>query len=132
MIRKMTVEDIAKILKLEDDVFETVFHCTIGEWVQFLARNVENDNFLMLGVFSEDVLAGYIVCSSSVFPPVSYHVGILYYVGTGEDNAAKVLPEIKKFAQGKNANSIRFITRKPEAFSKYGFIITASLMEMAV
>jgi hypothetical protein len=61
MIKKLEAEDIVKILSLKDDDFSILFTCEVGEWVQFLMQNVENENFFMMGYFKDEKLIGYLI-----------------------------------------------------------------------
>lgn len=78
MVRKMEVEDIAKIAFIEDHL-ETHLTCSKGEWVQWLIQNVDNPSMLIIGDFSDTgEIKGYMVLVNNVVPPVFNFVASLF------------------------------------------------------
>ena len=129
----MEVEDIAKILKFDDPVFEDTFPCAVGDWVQFLMQHVDNPKLLLLGIFEDDGdFIGYVVAYNSVLLPISRHITILYYTGNGFQDADEGIEIIKDFATEANAESIRFQTKKPDEFEKYGFTSYGTMMGLEI
>lgn len=78
MVRKMEVEDIAKIAFIEDHL-ETHLTCEKGEWVQWLIQNVNNPSMLIIGDFTPDnEINGYMVLVNNVVPPVFNFIASLF------------------------------------------------------
>ncbi len=132
MIKKLNIEDITKILKIDDPDFEKFFPCEIGEWVQFLIKNADNPNVFIWGSFSENgMLNGYVVASSSD-SILSKKVFVLYLKTMGYENNKEVLGIMKEWGKEKKLRTIEFITVQPEVLAKYGFSKKAAMMGMEI
>lgn len=69
MIKKFEVEDIAKILTLEDTLANH-FPCSRGEWVQWLISQADNPKINVIGDIVDNQIVGYMVLVNNVMPPV--------------------------------------------------------------
>ena len=118
MIKKLKAEDIVKILKLNDPDFSNLFQCEIGEWVQFLMQNVENENFFMMGY-----LIAYFVPL-----PICKGVSALYSKTAGLTANKKSLDELKKWSKERGAISIDIITNNVKGHGIYGLKKKATMM----
>jgi hypothetical protein len=132
LIKKLKVEDIIKISKLDDDNFADLFTCEIGEWVQFLVQNVDNSNLFMVGVFEDDKLIGYLIAINAIMPPINNGISALYSKTAGLKNNKKALAEMIKWAKDKGATSIDLITNNVVGHAVYGFKKKATLMMMEI
>lgn len=132
MIKKLEVEDIAKILTLEDDKFTELFICEVGEWVQFLMQHVNNPNFFMIGAFENNQLLGYMIAVNTVIPPVVNGISAWYSKTAGIKNNKKELDEMIKWAKEKGAVSIDLITNNVIGHAAYGFRKKATLMTLKI
>lgn len=128
MIKKLEVEDIVKILTLEDDKFEELFSCETGEWVQFLIQNINNPNFFMIGAIEDDRLIGYMVAINAVILPICNGISALYSKTAGMENNKEELAEMIKWAKEKGATSIDLITNNVIGHAAYGFKKKATVM----
>ena len=77
MIKKLKVEDIAKILHLDDNVTD-YFPCEKGEWVQWLVEKAEDPRVLVLGNIEDNKITGYFVALSNIIPPVFDYVSVIF------------------------------------------------------
>jgi len=127
MIRIMEVEDIVKILKLNDPNFSTLFSCSVGEWVQFLIQHAEDDNFFMVGTVKDEILEGYLI-AYFVELPISKGVSVLYSKTAGKENNTKALLKLKEWANERKAKSIDIVTNNPIGHTVYGFKKSATVM----
>lgn len=127
----LEAEDIVQILKLDDPDFTTLFDCEIGEWVQFLIQNVDNENFFMMGNFKDNKLTGYLI-AYFVPLPICKGVSALYSKTAGLRANKLILDELKKWSIEKGAVSIRLITDNVNGHSVYGFKKKSTLMEMVL
>lgn len=130
MIKKPTVEDITKILILEDDKLTKVFPCEIGEWVQFLIQNVDNPNFFMRVAIEENKLIGYLVAFNAIAKPISNCVSVLYSKTAGTEINRVVLEELIRWSKDKGAASIDFVTDNVVGHTVYGFKKKTTMMTM--
>lgn len=128
--KKMEVEDIVKILKLDDPKLTQVFPCEKGEWVQWLIQNVDNPGFFIRGVFEEDKLIGYLVAINAFVPPINKAITVLYSKTAGMEANHAILDELIGWSKEKGAASIDFITDNPIGHSVYGFKKKATMMTM--
>ena len=129
MIKKLEVEDIAKILHLNDNVTD-YFPCDKGEWVQWLIQNVDNPDLFIMGVVEDGEVTGYIVAINSVKPPLDDSVYVLYAWSAGFEMNKKILKNLIDWSKEKNARSIDFVTEDVVAHTAYGFKKKATLMTM--
>jgi len=127
MIRKMEVEDIAKIMYLPDPDFDKLFKCTLGEWVQFLVQNAGNEHFFIWGVFDGDVLTGYVV-ACFIPLPICKGVSVLYLKTAGLESNKEVLGKMTNWGREKGAASIDIITNNVIGYQVYGFKKSATVM----
>jgi len=130
MIRKMEVEDIAKILVTKDDDFKNLFDCSVGEWVQFLVQNAGNDRFLMIGNTQDDKIDGYLIAINSRSFPGDPFVTVIYSKTAGLEINKESLGILKAWAKEEGAKEIRFITNNEKGHQVYGFKRKAILMSM--
>ena len=130
MIKKLEVEDIAKIMYLEDDKLTEVFPCELGEWVQFLIQNADNPNIFMLGEKDGGELIGYFVAINAIALPVNNSVSVLYSKTAGKEINKAFLDALIDWSKEKGATSIDFITNNVVGCSVYGFRKKAVLMAM--
>jgi hypothetical protein len=78
MVRKMEVEDIAKIAFIEDHL-ETHLTCEKGEWVQFLISQVDNPKLHIIGdIDDKGIIKGYMVIVDNIMPPIFDSVVVLF------------------------------------------------------
>lgn len=77
MIKKLEVEDIAKIMHLDDNVTD-FFPCEKGEWVQWLIQNVDNPRIFIIGNIEDNQIIGYFVALNNLMPPVFDYISVIY------------------------------------------------------
>jgi len=78
MVRKLEVEDIAKILVIADHL-EDHLTCTRGEWIQFLISQVDNPKMHIIGDVDENGdIRGYMVLVNNILPPIFDSVVVLF------------------------------------------------------
>ena len=130
MIKKLEVEDIAKIMYLDDDKLTEAFPCELGEWVQFLIQNVDNPNIFMLGEKEGDELIGYLIAINAIAPPVNNSVSILYSKTAGKEINKAFLAALIDWSKEKGGSSIDLLTNNVVGCSIYGFRKKATLMTM--
>lgn len=130
--RKLDVEDIAKILNLDDPKLTEVFPCEKGEWVQWLIQHIDNPGFFIRGVFEKDKLIGYLVAVNAFVPPINKAITVLYSKTAGMEANHAVLDELIEWSKEKGAISIDFITDNPIGHSVYGFKKKATMMTMEI
>ena len=130
MVRKSEVEDLVKILTLDDDKLTEVFPCEASEWVQFLVQNVDNPNFFMTSVLENDKLIGYLIAVNSIALPISNCVIALYSKTAGLESNKKELEMLIEWSKEKGAASIDFVTNNVVGHAIYGFKKKAALMTM--
>ncbi len=127
MIKKLDVNDIAKIMYLDDPDFSTLFDCEIGEWVQFLIQNSDNENFFMMGSFKDNKMVGYLI-AYFVPLPICKGVSALYSKTAGLTANKTILDELKKWSKENGAVSIDIITNNVKGHGIYGFKQKATMM----
>jgi hypothetical protein len=132
MIKKLEVEDIVKILKLDDETLTKVFPCEVGEWVQFLIQHVDNPNSFMMGEMDGDKLTGYYIAINAIAPPINFSVSVLYSKTAGKETNKIFLDALIDWAKEKGADSIDFITNNVVGCAVYGFKKKAALMSMKI
>jgi len=130
MIKKLEVEDIAKIMYLKDEELTQGFPCEVGEWVQFLIQHVDNPNIFMMGEKEGDELIGYFVAINAIAPPLNNSVSVLYSKTAGKEINKAFLDALIDWSKEKGATSIDFITNNVVGCSVYGFRKKATLMKM--
>ena len=107
MIRKFDVDDIVKILKVDDEI-EKHFPCDKGQWNQWLMSEADNPNFLIAGEVDGDIKS-YIVVRNGVEPPVSYSVSIGMFYSSGDfDKNIELRDFVNDWARGKGAREVLF------------------------
>ncbi len=124
MIRKLEVEDIVKMMKLDGLNIEKFFPCEKGEFIQWLVSQSENSNIFIYGNIEVDGrLNGFMVAANGAFKPISDVVSILYFK-TSDDFEVneKIKFELNNWAKEKGAKRITFICQDIEVFRKYGAI----------
>lgn len=131
MIKKLEVEDIAKIIFLKDEIFDELFPCSVGEWVQFLIQNVDNPNLFIIGSIEDGTLTGYCV-SYYVKLPISKSASTLYSKTAGKEINKKALVMMIKWAKEMGADAIDIITNNPVGHSVYGFKKKATVMTLKI
>jgi len=131
MIKKLEVEDIAKLLKIDDDVTD-YFPCDRGEWVQFLISQSRNPDMFIIGAIEKDSPVGYMVAVNNVKPPLSDCVSVLFSKTAGTEENNKALGMLIEWAKEKGAKSIQFVTDDVVGHSVYGFKKRATLMSMEI
>lgn len=132
MIKRLDVDDIAKIMRLEDPDFLESFPCDLGEWVQYLIKMVDNPNFYICGSVENGELLGYVVAVNAVLPPVSKFVNIAYYKSPGYKEGLEILEDLEKWAAHIGAEEIIFSSKKVGVFEKYGFTTKAFVMSKGI
>jgi len=108
MIKKMEVEDIAQILKMDDPI-EQVFPCDKGEWIQWLMQYVDNPEVYMIGNVEEKLLS-YAVAVNMVTPPLSNTVTIIFMSELNRE----FIDAIKIWGKEKGAKSIILQSKNKE------------------
>jgi len=127
MIKFLEIEDITKILYLNDPDFERLFDCEVGEWVQFLSQHVDDENFFIMGEVIDTDLIGYLI-AYFVPLPICKGVSALYSKTMGLKSNKIILEKLKKWGKVKGAASIDIITHNPVGHSVYGFKKKATMM----
>ena len=130
MIKKLEVEEIAKIMQLDDEKLTQGFPCEVGEWVQFLVQHVDNPNIFMMGEIEDDKLIGYFVAINAIAPPLNNSVSVLYSKTAGKEINKAFLDTLIDWSKEKGATSIDFLTNNVVGCSVYGFRKKATLMTM--
>ena len=130
MIKKLEVEEIAKIMQLDDEKLTQGFPCEVGEWVQFLVQHVDNPNIFMMGEIEDDKLIGYFVAINAIAPPLNNSVSVLYSKTAGKEINKAFLDALIDWSKEKGATSIDFLTNNVVGCSVYGFRKKATLMTM--
>ena len=122
MVRKLEVEDIVKILKLDDLDIEEFFPCEKGEFVQWLISQADNPHiFIWGGVDDINDLSGLIVVMNGVFKPISDVVSILYFKPSDDVEVNKELVyQLNIWAKEKKASKVIFNCKNIEIFHEYG------------
>ena len=119
-IKKLEVEEIAGILKLDDKVTES-FSCDKGEWVQWLISNVENPRVLIIGNVIDGEIKSYLVALDNVMLPLSVQVHVLFFYSGGDIDAnIKIFDMLNEWAREKGAKTIRGVCQNIKVFEKYG------------
>ena len=109
MIKKLTVQEIARMSRLDDNV-ESFFPCDKGEWIQFLIKNVEHPNLFIWGDVVGNTIKAYAVAINSVQPPLSNSVTLLmHYSNNAFDSTMALKEELNKWAKEKGAKRVLFI-----------------------
>lgn len=131
MIKKLKVEDIVKILQVDDKI-EDYFPCDKGEWVQWLIQRVDDPSLLILGNIIDDILCGYIIAANEVHPPLSNCIYVLFAHTAGKKINKEALNLLIDWAKEKKAKSIDFTTNHKNAvgLTVYGFKKKYSVMSM--
>lgn len=106
MIKKLEVDDIAKILSLDDPI-EQIFPCDKGEWVQWLMQNIENPEILIIGRVSSDELDFYAVAVNYVLKPLSDSIGVILFSKGAETNS-HIREQIIEWGKKKGAKKVIF------------------------
>lgn len=102
MIRELTAEDIAQILRMDDPIGE-VFPCDRGEWVQWLNQYVDNPDVHIIGISDENMLISYAVAVSMIAPPLSNAISIIFM---SEPLDMRYHEEIKDWARQRGADAV--------------------------
>lgn len=120
MIKKLDVEEIAGIMRLDDGVTES-FPCDRGEWVQWLISNVENPRVLIVGNIIDGEINSYLVAVDSVRLPLSVQVHILFFYSRRDIDAnIKIFDMLNDWARERGALKVRGICQDIKVFEKYG------------
>jgi hypothetical protein len=101
MIEKLTTNDIAQILTMDDPIDE-VFPCDKGEWVQWLNQYIENPEIYIIGKSDNGRLISYAVAVSMVAPPLSNTVAIIFM----SELEKEFIENIKLWGKEKGAKNI--------------------------
>ena len=120
MIKKLDVEDIAGIMRLDDGITES-FPCERGEWVQWLISNIENPRVLIVGNIIDGEIKSYLVAVDGVRPPLSVQVHILFFYSRRDIDAnIKIFDMLNDWARERGALKVRGICQNIKVFEKYG------------
>jgi len=101
MIKKLTTNDIAQILTMDDPIDE-VFPCDKGEWVQWLNQYIDNPELYMIGQSDNGRLISYAVAVSTIAPPLSNTVVIIFMSELDKE----FIEKIKIWANEKGAKKV--------------------------
>lgn len=122
MICKFEVEDIARIMNVEDDI-ERFFPCDKGEWVQWLMGQVENPNIFIAGDVGDEIKS-YIVACNAVMPPVSNSICIVMFYSSGDiESNMELVKLLNKWSREKGAREVVFTVDDEKilrCYHKYG------------
>jgi len=113
MIRKFKVEDITRIMQMDDHV-EDSFPCDKGQWVQWLISIVNDPRYLVIGTDKS-----YLVAVDAVMPPVSNSVNIIFCFSK-DGSVAKMKDAVSEWAIKQGAKRVYFITSDISVFKQYG------------
>ena len=119
-IKQLNVEEIARIMQLEDNIEES-FPCEKGEWVQWLIDNIDNPRILIIGNVIDNEIKSYLIALDSVVPPLSIQVNILFFYSRAdmEQNMA-IINMLKDWTKKRGALKIRGICQNIRVYEKYG------------
>ena len=119
-IKQLNVEEIARIMQLEDNIEES-FPCEKGEWVQWLISNVDNPRVLIIGNIIDGEIKCYLVAMDNVVLPLSIQVNILFFYSRAdmEQNMA-IINMLKDWTKKRGALKIRGICQNIRVYEKYG------------
>jgi hypothetical protein len=131
MIRKLEVEDITKLMYLDDIYFEELAPCELGEWVQFLIQNIDSDKFMIQGIFEDHKMVDYFVAVCMDSKPICNYIYGMYYSG-GNQYHKQVIDIMIKWGTEKNVKSVNLMTRKPNNLERYGFQTKSTLMSLEI
>ena len=122
MVRKLEVEDIVKILKLDNLDIEEFFPCEKGEFVQWLISQSDNPQLFLWGNVNEvGDLKGFMIAINGVFKPVSDYVSILYFRSSDDFEINKeMVSQLNEWAKEKRASKIVFTCQNIKVYHKYG------------
>jgi len=101
MIKKLTTNDIAQILTMDDPIDE-IFPCDKGEWIQWLNQYIENPEIYIIGKSDNGRLISYAVAVNMVSPPLSDMVTIIFMSELDEE----FIEKIKIWAKEKKAKKV--------------------------
>ena len=124
---------VASILGIHDDRIDAQVlsnrEMTKAEWVQFLERNVQNENYMRIwGTIEGNRVVHYLVASNVVIPPLAREVALLYsnFYGakdeSGQEYAPRALELVKEWGRGLGAKRIHTYTAYPNVMSRFGFV----------
>jgi hypothetical protein len=125
---------VQHLFTFEDDI-EDHIRITRGEWLQWLIQSTANENILIIRSTNEQQeTTGYLVLANQVRPPLLRHTYVLYCYSKDDLQVhEEALQKIKEWSKEKRASYIRFMTKTPKAFYKYGFKETGAVaMEMEI
>lgn len=107
-------EDVVQILNLDDQLESILESCTKGEFIQFLIKNLNNENIFLLGYFDRGVLKAYMLAFNNVLLPISSVVFCTYFYSSVSDyDVSKALGEgLKQYSRNCGAKKIRFNCKK--------------------
>lgn len=131
MIRRMTVPDIVQINNLSDDGFINRFQCDMGEWIQYLIQNVNNDLFFMICSLNDNILTGYMI-ATHVESAVYKGISVLYSRTSGLSNNKDALQQLISWGKNRGVKKIEITTSNPIGHSVYGFKKIGVTMELKI
>ena len=110
MIKKLTTNDIAQILTMNDPIDE-IFPCDRGEWVQWLNQYIDNPEIYMIGRSNNDRLISYAVAVNMVAPPLSNTIAIIFMSELDKE----FIETIKLWGREKSAQKIALSSKDMNA-----------------
>jgi len=113
MIKKLTTNDIAQILTMDDPIDE-IFPCDKGEWVQWLNQYIDHPETYMIGQSNNGRLTSYAVAVSMVAPPLSNTVTIIFM----SELDKKFIENIKLWAKEKGAKKVALQSKDMNALKQ--------------
>jgi len=122
MIRKLTVEDIAKLLIHDEIQLENNFPGERGEIVQWLIQNVNNPGLFIWGSFDDPgKLIGMLIAVNNVALPISNHIFIIYcHTSYDLEINEQVKEELNKWGREMGAVAVNFMCKNIRVFARYG------------
>jgi len=121
MIKKLEVEDVAKLLIHDEIRPEDHFPGERGEIVQWLIQHIDNPGLFLWGALKDDSLTGMMLAISNVALPISNMVSILYFHTSYDfEINKKLVDELNKWAIEQGAKKVNFVCDEVRIFRKYG------------
>jgi len=121
-IKKLDVQDIAKLLIHDEIQLENHFPGERGEIVQWLIQNIDNPGLFIWGSLDDSgEITGVLIALNSVALPISNHISIIYcHTSHDLEMNKQVKEELDKWGREMGAVAVNFICENIRVFEKYG------------
>jgi len=122
IVKKLNVQDIAKLLLADDIRIEDHFPGDKGELVQWLIQSVDYPGMFIWGALNEGgELTGLLVAISNVARPVSDTVSVMFFHASPDFETNVELKDVLDgWGRGLGASGVNFVCKDIGAFKKYG------------